>query len=440
MKSNAPLGHAVVAGGSVAGLLAARALSASFTHVTVVERDTLPAGAVPRRGVPQGRQVHALLTRGAVGLDGLFPGFTDAMTAAGVPSGDAQADFSWFLDGRRMAEAASGLRGFGISRPRMEEMIRERVRALPNVSLVDGTRVEGLIVDDGRVTGARVRRHTGAEEALPAELVVDAAGRGSRALSWLRAFGHPVPERTAVRTDVVYVTRHFAQEPGLLDGRLGTTVVPFPGQPRAGVVVRQEGGRIAVLLAGLLGEEPPTDHAGMIAFASTLAAPDAADVLRSATPVDEAVTMRYPESALHHFDRLDRHLGGFLVVGDALCSFNPIYGQGVTVAVMEAELLRSLLKEQGTRDLAPRFFAAAAALLAEPWSLAVGGDLRFPEVEGERGPQDAEINGYLDRFRAAAAVDPVLGTAFLEVANLMAPVGSLFDPELAERATRSVAR
>lgn len=433
-------GHAVVIGGSVAGLLAARALSSSFARVTVFERDTFPTRTVPRRGAPQSRQVHALLTRGAVGLDGLFPGFIDAMTEAGVPSGDAQADFSWFLDGHKMAEAESGLRGFGVSRPHIEEMIRDRVRALPNVSLFDETQVDGLVVDDGRVAGVRVRRPAGAEETVPADLVVDAAGRGSRALPWLREFGYPVPERTAVRTNVVYVTRHFKQQPGLLDGRLGTTVVPFPGQPRAAVVVRQEGDRFAVLLAGLLGEEPPTDDAGMLAFASSLAGQDAAEVLRSGTPVDEAVKMRYPESTLNHFGALDRHLGGFLVVGDALCSFNPIYGQGMTVAVMEAELLRSLLREHGRDDLASRYFTAAATLLAEPWSLATGGDLRFPEVEGERGPQDAEVNGYLDRFRAAAAVDPVLGTAFLKVANMMAPVTSLLGPDLMERTQRARAK
>ncbi|MFI9834557.1 FAD-dependent monooxygenase [Streptomyces sp. NPDC051913] len=435
-KSNTSGSHTVVIGGSVAGLLAARALSTSFDHVTVVERDAFPAHTVPRRGVPQGRQVHALLTRGAVGLDGLFPGFIDAMTTAGIPSGDGQADFTWFLDGHRMAKAESGLRGFGVSRPQIEAMIRARVRELPNVSLTEGTQVDGLLVDEGRAAGVRIRRAGEAEETLAAELVVDAAGRGSRARAWLRDFGYPVPDRTVVTTNVVYVTRHYKAEPDLLDGKLGTTVVPYPGQPRAGVVIRQEADVVAVLLAGLLGEEPPTDDAGMLAFASGLDGRDAAEVLRSGTPLDDAVKMRYPDSTLHHFDRIDHHLEGFLVVGDALCSFNPIYGQGMTVAVMEAELLRSLLESGGRQNLASRFFEAAAAMLVEPWSLAVGGDLRFPEVEGERGPQDEEVNAYLGRFRAAAAIDPVLGTAFLKVANMMAPVSSLFSPELMERTQR----
>lgn len=437
-ESNALRGHAVVIGGSVAGLLAARALSTSFEHVTVLERDVFPAHTVPRRGVPQGRQVHALLTRGAVGLDGLFPGFIDAMTAAGIPSGDGQADFTWFLDGHRMTKAESGLRGFGVSRPWIEAMIRDRVRELPNVFLSEGTQVDGLLVEGDRAIGVRTRRAEGAEETLPADLVVDAAGRGSRARTWLRELGYPAPEQTVVTTNVVYVTRHYKQEPGLLDGKLGTTVVPYPGQPRAGVVIRQEADVVAVLLAGLLGEEPPTDDAGMLAFATGLDGQDAAEVLRSGTPVDDAVKMRYPESTLNHFDRLDRHLGGFLVVGDALCSFNPIYGQGMTVAVMEAELLQSLLEDGDRKDLAPRYFEAAAALLVEPWSLAIGGDLRFPEVEGERGPQDEEVNAYLGSFRAAAAIDPVLGAAFLKVANMMAPVSSLFGPDLMERTQRAL--
>ncbi|MEE4540636.1 FAD-dependent monooxygenase [Streptomyces sp. V4-01] len=430
-------GHAIVIGGSVAGLLAARALSASFAKVTVFDRDTFPEQPVGRRGVPQSRQVHALLTRGATGLEELFPGFLEGMASAGVPSGDGQADFSWYLDGHKLAVAASGLRGYGVTRPLIETMIRDRVRSLPQVTLREEAEVAGLLVDDGQVRGVRVRqrqrqRHDRAEEEVPAELVVDASGRGSRARTWLRELGYPVPEETAVRTNVVYVTRHYQQEPGLLDGRLGATVVPYPGQPRAGVVIRQEKDQFAVLLAGILGEEPPTDDAGMLAFSSTLAGQEVAEVLRSATPLDDAVKMRYPESSLKHFDRLGRHLGGFLVVGDALCSFNPIYGQGITVAVMQAELLESLVRAD-RNDLSARFFTAAAALLAEPWALATGGDLRFPEVEGERGPQDEQIGRYLDQYRASAAIDPVLGTAFLHVANMMAPVASLLSPELVER-------
>lgn len=424
--------HAVVIGASVAGLLAARALSSSFARVTVFDRDTLPSSPAPRRAVPQSRQVHALLTRGAEGLEHLFPGFLNDMAAAGVPSADAQADFSWYLDGHKMATATCGLTGYGLTRPLIEALIRDRVAALPNVTITGDAEVTSLVSTGGQITGVQVRpQGADATRPLPAELVIDAAGRGSRVLTWLRELGYPLPEESVVKPNVVYVTRHFRQDPGVLEGRLGATVAPYPGQRRAGVVIRQEADQFAVLLAGMLGEEPPTDDEGMVAFASTLAGHEVADVLRTATPIDQAVKMRYPESTLWHFAKLDSRPGGFLVVGDALCSFNPIYAQGMTVAVMEAELLQSLL-EDGQDDLPARFFTAAADLLAEPWALATGGDLRFPEVEGERGPQDEEINGYLTQFRASAAIDPVLGAAFLRVANIMAPVASLFDPELAE--------
>jgi 2-polyprenyl-6-methoxyphenol hydroxylase-like FAD-dependent oxidoreductase len=428
-----------VIGGSVAGLLAARALSSSFGSVSVFDRDALPASPAPRRGVPQARQVHALLARGAEGLERLFPGFLDDMVAAGVPTVDSQGDYSWYLDGHEMAGAATGLTGYPASRPLLEFMIRERVAALPNVTVTGGADVTSLVSAGGQVTGVRVwYRDSGVFETVPADLVVDAAGKGSRVLTWLGEMGYPLPEETVVKPDVVYVTRHYRRDPDMLGGRAGATVAPYPGHPRAGVVVRQEGDVFAVCLAGMLGEEPPTDDAGMAAFAATLHGHEIAEVIREATPVDEAVKMRYPQNVLRHFAKVDSRPGGFLVVGDAVCSFNPVYGQGMTVAVMEAELLQLLL-EDGRDDLPARFFSAAADPLAAAWGLAAGGDLRFPEVEGERGPQDAEIDAYLTAYRAAAAVDPVLGTAFLRVANIMEPAETLFSPEFAERVRAALA-
>lgn len=431
--SSSDPGHAIVIGASVAGLLAARALSSSFARVTVLDRDTLPSSPVPRRGVPQGRHLHALLTRGAEGLERMFPGFAAGMDAAGVPSGDGQADLTWYLDGHKLATATSGVRVHGATRPLIEKLIRDRVAALPNVSVTGDTEVTGLLSTTGQITGVQLRQQgDGADREVPAELVVDAGGRGSRVLTWLHGLGYPLPGETTVKTNIVYVTRHFRQEPGLLEGHLGVIGAFYPGQHRSGGVMRQEAGQLVVTLAGMLGEEPPTDDDGMAGFASSLAGPDVADVLRSATPLDEAAKMRYPASILRHFGKLDSHPGGLLIVGDALCSFNPVYGQGMTVAIMEAELLQSLLKE-GPDRLPARFFAAAADLLTDPWVLSAGGDLRFPEVEGERGPETDEINRYLAAFRAVAATDPVLGTAFIRVANMKAPVTTLFAPELAER-------
>ncbi|WP_250004828.1 FAD-dependent monooxygenase [Actinoplanes sp. M2I2] len=430
--------HAVVIGGSVAGLLAARALSISYERVTVLDRDALPAGPVARRGVPQGRHVHGVTARGAAGLEALFPGFLGDLTAAGAPRADALADYHYYLDGHKLARALADTPNYLATRPLIESLIRDRAGSLGNVTIEDRTEVTGLLTADGRVGGVRVRP-LGAEHAesdLEADLVVDAAGRGSRAVTWLTELGYPTPDETVVRTNVVYVTRHFRQEAGQPGGRQAVVSGAFPANPRSGAAVRQENGQIAVFLAGILGDEPPTDDAGMLAFASTLAAPEIAEVLRTAAPIDEAAKMRNPASSLKHFEKLDRFLEGYLVVGDAMGNFNPLYGQGITVAVIEAELLESLLRD-GTGQLARRYFTGAAQLLAEPWALATGSDLRFPGVEGVRSTQDEQAGQYLDQLRAAAATDPGVGAAFLKVANMLAPITSLFDPALAARVHRS---
>ena len=179
--------------------------------------------------------------------------------------------------------------------------------------------------------------------------------------------------------------------------------------------------------------EPPTTDEGMAEFAATLPGPEIAEVIRVATPLNEPVKMRFPRSTRRHYEKVGRYLDGFLVVGDALCTFNPTYGQGMTVAALEAELLEELVARGGLQDLPRRFFAAAARLLDDPWAMATGGDLRFPEVRGRRRWIDRILNRYLERFRAAASVDPALGTAFLRVATMTARPTSLLAPRIVLR-------
>jgi 2-polyprenyl-6-methoxyphenol hydroxylase-like FAD-dependent oxidoreductase len=419
-------GHAVVIGASIAGLLAARALSEVFPLVTVFDRDVLPDEPDIRRGAPQSRQAHALLARGADALDQLFPGFVDEMVASGAVVGDPQIDFRWYLDGYLLRPAASGLTNIALTRPLIENLIRTRTAALDGVRIVGSSVVTSLVTGEGRITGVRVRAgEAGTEEPVPgdlvpADLVVDAAGRGSRAHVWLRELGYPEPPTSGVRTDVVYVSRHYRREPHHLDGRIGAAIVGFPGHPRGAAVIRQESDQFVVLLCGILGVDPPTDDEGMLAFAESLPAPDVAEVLRSAKPLDDAAKMRYPASQWHHYEKLARHPDGFLVTGDALCNFNPVYGQGMTIAALEALTLQRLLAD-GPGDLPRRFYAGISKTLNQAWSVSVGADLRFPQVEGKRTKADWLVNRYLDRYRIAASADPVLGTAFLRVTNMIDP-------------------
>jgi 2-polyprenyl-6-methoxyphenol hydroxylase-like FAD-dependent oxidoreductase len=441
--------RAVVIGASVAGLLAASVLSEYYPQVTVYDRDILPAAAGHRRAVPQSRQLHALHARGAQALDELLPGFREDMIAAGGVVADAQGDTHWYLDDYLLKPAPSGLEGIGLSRPVLEWLIRHRVAKLPGVRIVDATDVAGLVTagragSGGRVTGVRARaartKDADEAEAVPADLVMDAGGRASRTPAWLAELGYPVPPTSRVRAGVTYVCRSYTRDPKQLDGRFGTLVTPYPGRPRGGAVLRQEGDRFVVLLAGMAGAEPPIDEAGRLAFADGLACPDLAAVMRESAPLGDPVKYTHPESAWHHYEMLESRPGRFLVCGDAFSCFNPIYGQGMTTAALEALALRRLLSGPETGDLERRYFRVAGQLVAEAWETSSASDLRFPEVEGKRRRGAALINAYGEKYRAAASVDPVLGETFLRVANMIDRPAKLLSPGHVVRVFRSAGK
>ncbi|MER7333131.1 MULTISPECIES: FAD-dependent monooxygenase [unclassified Micromonospora] len=433
-------GSAVVIGASVGGLLVARALTEAYERVTLVDRDVLPERADSRRGVPQGRQLHVLLDRGRQAFEELLPGITAELTANGVPTIDLHEQVHWYNDGHRMRRAPSPLLGFGVSRPLLEQVVRQRVAALPGVRILPGCEAEGLTTtgDRRRVTGVRLRPRDGKPHTVEADLVVDAGGRGTRSPVWLAELGYrPAPEER-VRIGVTYVTRTYRREPHHLEGLLGALTNAVPGQPWGGIVTAQEQDRFAVALCGMFGEEPPADDEGMAAFADRLAAPQIAELLRTARPTDPPVTMRFPGSVRRRYERLRRFPAGYLVVADALCSFNPVYGQGMTVAALEALLLRRLLR-RGLDRLARNFFRGAGRLIDGPWSIAVGTDLRFPEVPGRRSPRVRLVNAYVGRLHVAATRDATLGAAFLRVLNLVDPPARLLFPPVLLRVLRGAA-
>ncbi|MGW4665840.1 FAD-dependent oxidoreductase [Streptosporangium sandarakinum] len=429
-------GHAVVAGAGMGGLLAARVLSETFGRVTVVDRDALPGEGVPRRGVPQGHHAHGMLSRGCEVLEELFPGLTADLVAAGAVACDLQGDVRWYNDGRLLRPAPSRLRGLSVSRPRLERSLRSRVEALAGVTILDGCEVvEPITGAGGAVTGVRLLRPGHPPQDMPADLVVNATGRGNRGAEWLRRLGYgPVPEER-VDSRLVYVSREYRRRPGDSDA-VALIVGHGAAVPRGGVALSAEGDRWLVTLYGMGDDVPPVDPEGYHRFAARLPVPDLHDLLRRLEPLGAPRPMRVPVSVRRRYERLDRFPEGYVVFGDALCQFNPTYGQGMTVAACEAVALRECLADGGLDGLARRFFRHAARIIDVPWDMSAGGDLRFPSVEGRRTARLRLLNGYLARLHVAAEADPVVGNAFLSVANLQEPPRLLLSPGVLARVLR----
>jgi 2-polyprenyl-6-methoxyphenol hydroxylase-like FAD-dependent oxidoreductase len=431
--------RAVVLGASMAGLLAARVLADAYAQVVVVDRDELPETAMHRRGVPHGRHAHALLARGQQALEELFPGLTVELIAQGVPAGDLLANGRWYVSGHRLRQENIGLVSLSVSRPLLEGYVRARVRALPNVAFLGSCDILGLTAtpDGRRVTGARVRRADGsAEEVVDADLVVDATGRGSRTPIWLEALGYARPETEQVQIGLGYATRTYRLPPDALDGDLAVLDATTPEHPRGGALLRLEGGRWMVTLAGMLGDHPPIDPDGFLDFARSLRFPDIYQAVRDAEPLDDPVGFRFPASVRHRYERLDRFPDGLLVMGDAVCSFNPIYGQGMSVAALEALTLRRQL-QRGAVPQPRRWFRDLARVVDVPWDIAVGGDLAVPGVQGRRTLRIRLVNAYIARLHAAAAHDAGLASTFVRVAGLVAPPQTLLRPQVALRVLRA---
>jgi len=438
-------GHAIIIGASIGGLTAAAAVSDSFERITIIDRDELPAAPAPRRGARQSRLTHGLTARGEMALGELFPGLVGELAAIGVPIGDGQSDVNWYVDGRRLKRAVSGLPVVCASRPLLEFALRSRVAVLPGVTIIGCHDVTGLLAtpDRSAVTGVQLRSRDGAglPSTIAADLVVDATGVGTGSASWLKELGYSPPEQETVRVGICYSCRLFRDDGDAryLDGGVITVAAAHPDGPLGGLALAQEGGRFILALNSRGNVMPPTGLAEMAMYADTLPTPDLAEIIRTATPVGEAATMRFPASVRRRYERLDHLLGGFLAIGDALCCLNPVYGQGMSAAAAEAQVLRGLLRD-GREDIAPRFFHAAAVVVDIPWTTVLGNDLRFPGADGPLTPELERAGEYMEAFRAAAADDVVLSTALVRVLNMVDAPSSLRAPDLQERVARTLTR
>ncbi|MGW4941836.1 FAD-dependent oxidoreductase [Actinoplanes sp. NPDC004185] len=431
---------AVVIGAGMAGLAAARVLADRFDRVTVVDRDRLPTGPDSRRGVPQSAHPHALLAVGRDALEKLFPGLTDELLALGARWIDVARDAHvWQLDGYRV-RADSGVTMLAMSRPLLESCVQRRVRALPRVSVLDETAVAGLTGRAGeRVTGVTLA--DGRE--LPAGLVVDASGRGSRSDRWLHDLGFPSPPESVITVRVHYTTRLVSGRPKCLPGPGMIVLAESPPEHRRyGAAFSVEGDRWLVTLGGFHGEQAPTDPEGYQRFAESLPDGTIAELLRTGEPLTDPVAYTYPTSRRRHFERLRRIPAGYVAVGDALCSFNPVYGHGMTVAALEAVTLAECLDRHRAPSVAMArdFYRRSAKPIAVAWEMAATTDFAYPGTQGPKPRGLALTHWYQRQIFRATHVSPEVIRQVVRVQHLLAPGSALLRPAMVAKVLRAARR
>ncbi|MEV8603983.1 FAD-binding monooxygenase [Streptomyces griseoviridis] len=422
--------RAVVMGGSMGGLLAARALAESFDEVVVVDRDVLPEESANRRGTPQDRHVHGLLARGRQILEEFFPGMTEELRAAGAVVGDVAGDVRWIMDGVPISKGHANLLTVSVSRPTLEAHVRRRVRGLEGVRLLDRTEVVGLRFspDGQRVTGVRTVQTGDAASGstLAADLVVDTLGRGSRVQRWLVDQGWPeVPEENTP-AGLTYTTRHYRAGPQPSPADFSVDIVATPDYPRGAVCARIDGGVQVVTAYGILGDVPPADPEGFLDFLKSLSSPEIYEAMvENEAPLDDPVSHRFPASLRRRYELVERLPTGLLALGDAVCSFNPTYGQGMTVVALGAKVLREHVAGGQVPDPAAYFRDLARDAVDEAWRQALCNDLGFPEVTGDRTPEILAEQEHMGRVLEAARYDGAIAAAYTRVISLVDPPQAL---------------
>ena len=417
---------AIVIGGSVAGLLTARALSDVVDDVVVMERERLVDEPTTRGHVPQGKHLHLLLAAGLDRLVEWFPGIDEELVAHGAARIDGTRAWVFQAGGYR-ARGDWGPVVLSMTRPLLEQLVRRRVRSLGNVTLRDGVVVERVELSGGRVSGVVV---DGAVH--QADLVVDCSGRSSRIVHQLEASGVLAPPVSRVTIDCAYATGFLPRSPDDFEGSFMVCGTSPPTSFRAGAALPVEGDRWMVTLAGVHGDVPGTTEEEFLAFARSLLSPMVAQLVEHAAPLSQVASYRFPSSQRRHFEKVDRLLPGFVALGDASCSFDPIYGQGMSCAALQARALGETVREVGvgSAELPRRFHAKAATIIDAPWAIAVGADFLHPETVGPKARGTDQLNRYVLRVIRTTHTSVHVARTFNLVLNLVEPTRALLGPSV----------
>jgi len=442
--------HAIVIGGSMAGLLAARVLSDYFEHVTVFERDVYPDTIENRRGLPQGHHLHALLGRGQKIVEQFFPGIRDEMIAAGACLLDSGDDLIWRTPKGWGKRFKSGVMVLAFSRPFLDWQVRRRLSEIKNIAIITGADVTELATNAAHdsVGGVFFKFESSnfapgdAPEFLAADLVVDASGRGSRAPQWLTNLGYETPRETIVNAFLGYASRLYERSDDEQPKAIFLQAAP-PEVRRGGIMFPIEGNRWIVTFVGVAGDHPPTEEDALLDFARSLPSSMIFDALRELKSVSTSRSFRATQNRWRHYEEIRRFPGQFVLMGDSVCAFNPVYGQGMTVAAMAAlELNRSLLSWRNSRfgsEFTRKFQRKLSKVNALPWALATGEDCRYPGTEGATLTFKSRlIQSYIDQVIALTTKDIKVRSLWLKVFQMLKPPSALFTPIVLLKVARQI--
>ncbi|HEY2178526.1 MAG TPA: FAD-dependent monooxygenase [Caulobacteraceae bacterium] len=440
--------HAVVIGAGMGGLAAAGALAPWFDKVTVLERDALPDEPAQRLGAQQGRHVHALLAGGQRALESLFPGFDAAMALGGAAPVRANLDVRFEAPGYDpFPQRDFGWTTWCMSRPLIEFVIR-RLAAAPHVDIRSRHRVRALEADadGGALAAVHVETGDGAVARLAADLVVDASGRAGPTLALLRSLGRPAPTETVIGVDFAYATAIFETPPDApTDWKVLMTQPDIRVSARGGLLAPLEGGRWILSVGGRADDAPPDDPEAFLDFVAGLRTPTMREAIRGARRVGEIARYGFRESVWRRFETVESWPRGLIPFGDSICRFNPVYGQGMSVAALEGCLLARLLGENAASEdpvgaVTSTFLAEVQPLVQTPWDMSAIPDLVFPQTRGERPANLSQIMAYGAALGVLAARDPAVHRLDAEVRALLKPPGALVEPALAARVMEVMAQ
>jgi 2-polyprenyl-6-methoxyphenol hydroxylase-like FAD-dependent oxidoreductase len=434
--------QAVVIGAGMGGLTAARALADHFERVLVLEQDVLPPDPIDRHGVPQGRHVHALLAGGQQALAELFPEFEDGLSRAGAVRLRVGLDIRVERPGfDPFPQRDLGFDAYAMSRPLVELTVRGRAQAQASNELRQGCRVQELVhrPDGDAVTGVRYTDAAGKTGTVDADLVIDASGRGTPTLEALAVLGRPAPTETTIGVDLGYASAVFAIPDDAPQDWKGVFCLPGAGRAsRGSLMLPLEGQRWIVTVGGRHGDLPPGDEAGFMEYAKGLRTQTIYNAIKHAKRLGDIARFRFNESVLRHYPRLEHFPRGVLPIGDAICRFNPIHGQGMSVAAQEAVALGRLLARRARErdplaELAPEYFAKVARIIDTPWAAAAIPDFVHPDTRGERPADFEQILKFGAALGKLAARDPAVHKLNAEVQHLLKPRSVYQDPDLVQR-------